>query len=195
VITAAALAATVATGLTACQAQVGAAAFVGNTRISESDVTRYVGPSATTFSVTNSDGSTQSINPKTYALGFLIIDTLLAKTFAASKDGPPTSSQLAGEEAAVLSGSTNAELVSGLTSRGFTPAFATLYLDVNEKYGLLGSETNDSGDGSAVAASISKLNAPVRVNGRYGTWNASQLSLVAAGAPSFLKSVALVPND
>jgi hypothetical protein len=194
VITAAALAATVATGLTACQAQVGAAAFVGKTRISESDVTKYLSPSATTFTATNSDGSTQSVNPKAFVLEYLIRVSLLDKTLAQSKGGTPTAAELAAAKATVLQGGSDAQLSSELTADGFTTAFEPLYIQATVQLEVLASRLQDT-TGAATLAAIAKADAPVRVNDRYGTWQASQLSLVTAGTPSFLKSVALVPND
>jgi hypothetical protein len=192
VISAVALAAVAAGGLSACQSQVGTAAFVGDSRISETDVTHYVGPTATSFSVSESDGTSETINPKSYALGFLVIDQLLQRGLAAN-GGAATNAELSALQADVLQGSTSAQAAAGFTAKGFTSAFEPLYAGVNARFDRRGTG-HTATDQTVIVAALDKLKLRVRVNGRYGTWDGSQLNLVAHSAPSFLKPVTLVPD-
>lgn len=177
--------------LTACQSHVGAAAFVGSQRISESTVGSYIGRDAKTTTQTDqSTGQTTTVNPKSQVLGFLIASDLFDHVLRATPGGEPSDSKIAAARQAVLTSNNVASIAQFETivaKSGYAPKFADLYVDANAKFGLAEQALGDT-DGSKVLAAIKKLDVSVDVSPRYGTWDPTSLGVSAGPSlPSFLK--------
>ena len=197
VISVVAVAAILAAGLTACQVRVGAAAFVGTTKIGESTVQTYLTPSATTVQQQDpSTGQTSTLNPKTLVLSSLITQDLFTRALAASPGGPPTSAELSVAHSDVLQqllqGSDEATFAQGIAKYGFKASFAPLYVHANELEDVLGRRLKAQSAADLTNA-IAALHLQVDVSPRYGSWDASQLSIGGAST-DYLKSVPLVAN-
>jgi hypothetical protein len=176
--------------LTACQTHVGAAAFVGSQRISESTVAKYVNraPAAP-------DPSTGAIeNPKPDVLTTLIRTVIIDDVFKTLPGNHPTAAELDEGRAAAMKqiGITSiSQLETAAATSGFTKAYASVYLDEQAKIATLGIVLKDPGDGSILSPAIAKVHAKVSVSPRYGEWDSSQLSVGnAPSLPSFLKLAA-----
>ncbi len=168
--------------LSACQSNVGLAAKVGDTRIGESDVTRYVTAQATPYTDANSG---QQVVPKTYALNILIQVDLLQRTVVAN-GGAPSPSELATARAAVLSGTPAQQVTDYYTQHGFSQAMGELVLQSLTLQQVLSTRASTT-SGNDLIALVRKLNVPVTVSPRYGSWNAANLALDSGGGlPSFL---------
>lgn len=174
-----------ATGLTACQSHVGAAAYVGSTRISESSVGQLVTRDATT-SVDQTSGATDS--PKSEALTSLILTDLVNRVLQARKI-QPTAAQLDTARTAALQQigiPSLTALEAAATPAGFSKSYASVYLDELARISILESALKDT-DGSQVAKAISALHIKVSVSPRYGDWDLSALSVSSGpSVPSFL---------
>jgi hypothetical protein len=183
-------AALTAAGLSACQPRVGAAAFVGSTRISESTVGKYVTRNATE---TTDQSTGQPENPKSEVLTSLIITALADKLFQAKDGGPPSAAALDKARAASLTqiGVTSlAALEAAAEPSGFTKAYASAYLDESAKISILQTELKDT-DGSILVKAINDLHQKVSVSPRYGDWQPNSLSVTAGpSTPSFLQLAA-----
>jgi hypothetical protein len=169
--------------LTACQTHVGAAAFVGSQRISESAVNAYIGPNA---QETTDPSSGDVINLKSEVLDLLIAEKLFAAVFTTLPGGGPSASVVAAGRAAEAkqSGIT----VAQVTATGLRANYLDLYIAAQTDFTLLSSAVKDTGDGTALLAAIGKAKQVVRVNPRYGTWSLSQLGVSPGPAPlPFLK--------
>ena len=173
------------TGLSACQSRVGAAAYVGSTRISESTIGKYVTRSAAD---TVDQNSGQPVNPKSQVLNLVIYDDLFDRVFA-SRGGQPSAAVLAAARTQALTqigAPSLAALETGLESGGYSKAFATVYLDEQAKYALLTTALKDT-DGSILAKTVQDLHVKVSVSPRYGDWDEAHLSVSAGpSTPSFL---------
>jgi hypothetical protein len=186
------VAALAVTGLSACQSRVGAAAFVGSTRISESTVGKYVNRNATE-STDQSSGALES--PKSEVLDTLIISDLIDRVIATKPAYQPSGAALDTARTAALAqiGAPSVPaLESGLESQGFTKSFADFYLDEQAKIALLTADLKDT-DGSVLFKAVNDLHVKVSVSPRYGDWNEAQLSVsTGPSTPSFLQ---LAAND
>ena len=178
-----------ASGLSACQTNVGAAAFVGPTRISASDVNRYLAPQAALYSETGADGAVTTLNPKSVVLRVLIDRRIFAALFVNTPGGAPSAGALSAARNEVLArqGGSDARLRQNLKASGYQPAFADVVLNYLAEFGLAESALKDVGDGAAVLAAIAKLHLSVRVNPMYGSWQAAGVTVVNGPLlPSFL---------
>jgi hypothetical protein len=185
-----AVAAVTATLLTACQSRVGAAAYVGSTRISESTVGRYLSRSVTT-TIDQTTGKPD--NPKSDVVSSLIVTALLDRVFSTIPAGPPSAAQLDSARVIALqqSGAPSvAALEKAAVSAGYTERFADLYLDEQAKIAVLESELKDA-SGAVLINRIGDLHVKVSVSPRYGNWNLSSLAVSAGpSVPSFLQLAA-----
>jgi hypothetical protein len=177
-----------ATGLTACRSNVGNAATIDGQRISETTVNDYVTANAKPVEVSDSSGASSfSAAPKTIVLQTLIDIRLYDKTLANTPVGVPSKSQLAAATTALLKGSSPAKYLKSSHITGFSSSFADQFVHRQVLYTEL---TNLQQQGVDVATAYNKATVAVKVNPRYGTWNAKTRSLLDsnahAGAPSFI---------
>jgi hypothetical protein len=176
--------------LTGCQSNVGAAAFVGKSRISESDVNHYLTANAAPYTTTDSNGQSTTINPKSEVLSLIIADRLFTAAFKTAPGGPPSASALSASRATVLGQTslTEAQLIQSVAADGYKGAYASFYITVHAEFVILETQLKDTGDGSIVLAAIAKLKMPVRVSPRYGAWESGELALDNGPIlPSFLE--------
>jgi hypothetical protein len=182
--------------LTACQTKVGAAAFVGSQRISESAVGKYVSRNAKT----TTDPSSGTVeNPKSEVLTTLIRSAIIDDVFKTLPGNHPTPAELDKGRAAAMTqiGITSiSQLEAAAESAGFSAAYASLYIDEQAKIAALGIVLKDPGDGSILSPAIAKVHAKVSVSPRYGDWDSSQLTVgTGPSLPSFLKLAASSAPD
>ncbi|MGH8962599.1 MAG: hypothetical protein ACRDWT_15665 [Jatrophihabitantaceae bacterium] len=184
-----AVAAIAVTGLSACNTKVGAAAYVGGHRISDSNVEQYLTPKAVPFQLSSQSGSSQTIVPRSYVLQTLILGRLFNRALADTKGGQPTESQLSAADKSLAQGATQAQQQQQYTKYGFKSSFAALDIRNTTLETILAQRTGATSDAKPIFAEISKLKIPVNVNSRYGSWSPSTFSLTSdpsAGLPSFV---------
>lgn len=176
------------TCLSGCRTNVGVAATIDGHRITESDVNKFITAKVKPVAVRGSSGSTVDIAPRAYVLETLIDLRLLPKLLELLPGGAPTEGQIAQTTTKALNGSTPqqvAERAGGL--HGFTKDFDTMW--VRSK--ILGNPiANAQQQGVNLGPIVAKLQFPVSVNPRYGTWSKVSLSLASdrgAGLPGFLE--------
>ncbi|WP_375492355.1 hypothetical protein [uncultured Jatrophihabitans sp.] len=183
-------------GLAGCRTNVGTAASVGKSRISESDVNRYInrqGPNASLVSQARKQG--QDVAPKSEVLQALVQDKLFRRVLA-KNGGVPSAGELAAsrDAAAALLFQTQltgkaltAALVTGLVRTGIRASFAQEYLTVQSlEYTIIKRE--NLSQFSDLAKLVKQTGARVSISGRYGKWDAATLQVNrAAAVPSYLK--------
>lgn len=184
-------------GLSACDSKVGQAAIVGDHRISESDLGKFVtpaGPSPSVLAAASKAG--QGVFPKTEVIQVLVQQRLFELTLA-KNGGVPTKGELASlhdQAAATFLGTqlTGAALDSYLTSAqgtfGYGSRYARELLRTIELEAALAVKVRAQSL-TDVAAAVNKLHIKVAINPRYGKWNAANLSIGAptSNLPAFLK--------
>lgn len=173
-------------GVSACETKPGAAAFVGDDRISESEVTPYV-----TGAAAAAENAAPQQPPRNFVVGVLILEQVWTN-YLRSVDAMPTDAQLTASRDAALAGQeatapTEAQLRAALVEIGvdasFTPNYtrqAELQYFVTEKASAEGIKQAD------FAKVVSAATPSVRLSPRYGTWNASTLA-IDGSTPDYLK--------
>ena len=175
-------------GLTACQSNVGTAATYNGSRISESQVDSYITPSAKPVS----DG-TASLPPRSVVLLFLIENKVVSQLQATPPLTPLSQATIDTSESKLLAANKGrAYLIKSIGLTGFTGAFQDYFFRTLTVESLLHQEVGDTqGTASlgqiATALKLKPAAFKVQVNARYGTWDASALSLTSSGqVPSYL---------
>ncbi|MEO6703906.1 MAG: hypothetical protein ABI140_21480 [Jatrophihabitantaceae bacterium] len=181
-------------GLTGCDSKVGTAAVVGNQRISESDVSRYLGP-------TQTDAGTS----RALSLEWQIREKLFLAAFAKA-GGTPTDRELAAlHDTAVssvigqqASGSAGDQTLQGLvSSSGLKPTFAATVIRAFELEIAYAKKINATQE-AAVLADLVKQKIGVSVNPRFGSWNTATFAFASLGKkqlPGPLTLNATLPAD
>jgi hypothetical protein len=186
-ITALAAAAVLVSALTACQSKVGGAAFVGSTKITESQVAGYVDVNAPA-------PASGDPGPKALVVQELAKRLVFAKVVAALGSAP-TDDDLASYHDSALStlfgsqvsgAQADADLRQAAAKEGLKPSFDAVYLHNAELNAALSAYAQ-----SASAADVTKINkvvtdTKVTINPRYGTWDPKQIGLAATTSPSWL---------
>jgi hypothetical protein len=189
----AAVAALAVTGLSACRTNVGSAAVIGGHHISDTDITKYLTPQAKPFQVAGqSTGGSQTIVPRSYVLQTLILGRLFEQALADTKGGLPSEGELSAADQQVTQGATKEQEEAQYTKYGFKAPFAKLDVRNSTYEAILAQRLGATQDAGPILKEIKKLNIPVSVSGRYGTWDSSTLSLSdepTAGLPSFVRFV------
>ena len=171
------------TTLTACRTNVGYAATIDGTRISESQVAGYLTPQAQPLS--NQSGP--STPPRSFVLQTMIFTRLLPKLIASLPGREPTQAEIGELQRRLLNGVTAQKYVSSRGAKGYTDDFARLLVR-SSVYGQVLTTLNQQGVN--INQALSKLSFPVSVNPRYGSWNSKTYSLNStgsAGEPTFLR--------
>jgi len=191
---AAASAALAATLLTACHSNVGAAATVDGHRITESDVSKYVGPNAQAIPESDANGQTANVPPKSFVLRTLIdvelFEKVLRELRTESGRAYPTPAEFAAAETAALQGGTLDQLKQAVTRSGFKVGFAPVFLRERALQTIL-SDDASADNGAKIDQVIAKLHPKVSVNPRFGSWDEKTLAFTATqkdGVPSFLRA-------
>ncbi len=174
-------------GVAACQVRPGAAGFVGDDKIAESDVVQYVSGAAPT----GADAPQQS--PRNFVLGTLVLERLWTDLLRSGGGALPTDAQLtASREAALTSQSSAAptedQLRTALVQIGVDATFAPTYTRqaelqyfANQKLTAAGVKTQ-----ADFLAVLAKETPKVRLSPRYGTWDPATLS-ISGGTPGYLQ--------
>ncbi len=180
-----AVAALAVSALAACQTNVGAAAFVGKTRISESDVNKYLTPQSALQ--TNSDATTT--NPKSVVLSVLIQEQLYSEEVVKLLGHAPTASALSDARVKVLAnnGTTEDSLAAQIVASAYSRSLVDVYLDGESKFEIIVDQLKAT-QLTQVSDAIAKLKLRVRVNPRYGSWDPASLAVSNGPAvPSYLQ--------
>ena len=184
-LTAAALAALAAAGLTACDSSAGAAAVVGGHRISDSEVASYVRPGATPYPDANSG---EQIVPKSYALQTLI-DTELIDRAVRANGGAASTADLSSGKQVFLQGAHDTDVEKYYSHLGYTSAFSELLIKEQSLLQVLGHRVHSDRTGAGILAALHKADVPVSVSSRYGAWDPKYyrvLTTSGAGLPGFV---------
>lgn len=180
--------------LTACRTNVGLAADVGGQRITESKVAGYLrpgGPDAKAHAKLKAQGET--IPPaRVVTLQLLINEKLYENTFK-SRGGVPSAGRLASYHDKLAQNLTGNRVEKAirqfLDAAGIDDSFTDVYVRFLELRVALIADTHATSE-AQFDAIVRKGGGTVRVNPRYGTWNAKQLILSGGrtdGVPGFLK--------
>jgi hypothetical protein len=174
----------VATTITGCSSSnVGVAAKVDGTRITESQLSHYVTPAAQGVSLQQSAPKTP---PKSFALFILVFDRLYADLLRSTTGGMPAPGVISKQINTFVGSQTPQQAVAGLGVHGYTAELDQAVLRFRALSSLLGQRQTK---GVNVGAALKKLSFPVTINPRYGTWNAKTFTLettTSAGLPDFL---------
>lgn len=180
-LTAAAAAVLAVALLAGCRTNVGVAANADGQQISESQVSSYVTPQSKPVSIQ----STQ-VAPKPFVLDILIGEQFYRAVLAAAPGGAPSDGQVSNMVDSYLAGRTPQQAVEGFGIHGYTPDFAQHVLVYSELGSLLNKKVQQGVDVTGIAR---KVDFPVSVNPRYGTWDQTNYMLSttpSAGLPGFV---------
>ncbi|MHA3705036.1 hypothetical protein ACXR2U_22930 [Jatrophihabitans sp. YIM 134969] len=170
-------------GLSACRVQPGAAAFVGDDKISESDLEGYLLDGGPTQPAQAGQPSARE-----YALTYLIRLELYRDYFQRAGIDAGTSAVDAartkvttGQEQAI------AQLPEQAAELGLTPKFVDLLIDFAAFQGLAG-ESAGSTDAAAITAKVNDGAPRVELSPRYGKWASEQESVTPdSTVPDYLQ--------
>jgi hypothetical protein len=173
-------------GVSACRVQPGAAAFVGDDKISESELSGYLNESAP---ATDTSGGT---DPRTLVLSSLIREKLWT-AYLDANGGVPSDSALAANRDAALaqafrSGTApnDQQLRDALEQIGVSASFAPVFTRESELLYAVVEKLTASNPNADVAKIITDAAPKVRLSPRYGTWDSSSLG-PASGTPDYLQ--------
>ena len=195
-IVAAFVAAALATTLLAgCKSNVGVAARVDGTTISESDVNKYLNPKGVASEVAAQSGA-QTVSPRAEILHFLVQEQVFERTLR-SLNIRPTAGDLAAQHDAAASTLLQTQLTGAdldraldrqLPRSGVRASFRNTFLRVQELEYLLISKRNLT-QFSQLVALVRKAGVKVSVSPRYGSWDAANLQLNnKSPLPSFVSA-------
>jgi hypothetical protein len=181
--------------LAACRTHVGAAAFVANTRISESDVHGYIdpnGPSADALANAQQNGGT--LSPRTTVTSVLVTD-LVFRAVLAKRDALPSNANLRQLHDAALAffgaqaggDQIDASLAANLKNDGLRSSLLPKLLENYELEYVLIQQVKAQSIGD-LSKAVAAANVPVSVNPAYGTWDAANVRVGGASLPPFLKT-------
>lgn len=172
-------------GLSACQTHVGAAAYVGDFRISEKTVNSFLTARAKPYVATTSTG-TETIVPKPYVLTLLIEQRIFELTLAEA-GGPPTAAELTKAHDTVLANTTDAAVSTQFTGHGFAASLEPMLIRTVELNQLLSARFTTTAERTRALALLQKFGAMARVSPRYGTWDLKNFAVSGTSTPSFLR--------
>ncbi|HEU5270380.1 MAG TPA: hypothetical protein VFU36_10705 [Jatrophihabitans sp.] len=191
---AAALCALGALTLAGCDSKIGTAAEVNGSKISESDVSRYLDPAA-------SDAS----QARSTALQYQIEQKLLTVALR-NKNALPSDAELAKRHDQALSGLFNGQLSGSkatqalgtvLAQNGLKASFGEVLIRTVELEQSFTDAIHASGAQQAVAE-LTNQHIPVSVNPRYGSWNTGTFSFTGLAnkqLPSVVTLGTTLPGD
>lgn len=197
-VTAAAAAVFAAAGLTACSSQPGAAAFVDNNRISQSEIGQYLTPAGVAPSASAAAASQgQSLeSPKLDVVNLLVQQEVWKASLSRTPGGIPSEAELAklhdSAAATFLGTQTTGSNLDALIAAqegqyGYTSAYGDLLLTTIELEAALVKRLNVSSL-QELSAAVAKYHIPIKVSAVYGKWDPANLSLTSpnAAVPTFI---------
>jgi hypothetical protein len=185
---AAALCALGALTLAGCDSKIGTAAVVNGSKISESDVSRYLDPAADDASPARSTALQYQIEQKVLSTALPSDDTLAKGHDQALSN--LFNGQLSGDQA-------NQALAKVLAQNGLKASFGEVLIRTVELENAYSQAINASQAQDAVAE-LAKQHIPVSVNPRYGSWNPQTFSFTGLGSkqlPSVVTLGTTLPGD
>lgn len=172
-------------GLSACRTHVGAAAYVGDFRISEKTVDSYLTSRAKPYDASTSTGTTRIV-PKPYVLTLLIEQRIFERTLTPA-GGPPTTAELTKAHDTLLASTTDAAVAAQFAGHGFAPSLEPMLVKTAELNQVISTRFTTTAARNRALASFQALGAEVRVSPGYGSWDAKTLSVSGVSTPSFLR--------
>jgi hypothetical protein len=185
------LAALALAGLSACSTKAGAAAFVEDHRINESDVNTYLVPG---FTVASGNTQQQQTPPRVIALNSLIQVQLMTQLLDKSLGGVPSETELAAlhdEALATVFGvqqtgqDADAALRDLVTRSGLKESFVPVVVQQGELTMAVIKKVNAQRQ-SDIADAVKKAGLTVTVNPRYGSWSVANAAITGSAQPNFL---------
>lgn len=167
----------------ACQTNAGAAAFVGNSKISTADLSSFAQRSEQVLASGGGQGATTAAVQRN-DLGLLITEKLLDRV-AAQRKVSVSDSDVRVFQSQQLAAN-GAQITPQLTAQGIGASDQTLVFRVQLLYNRIaatlgGGSTTQQNDPTLPLLVQESKRAGVRVNPRFGTWNAEQLAVAASG--------------
>jgi hypothetical protein len=162
---------------------VGIAAKVNGSQISETQLANYITPKAKGI---NLSGKPNDIAPPKSFVLYILIREQLYSALLRKTGGMPSQGRISGLINSYVGNGTPQHAVEALGVHGYTPAFAQHVLRYRALGGVLDQRVRS---GVQVGAAVRSLHFPVVINPRFGAWNAKKLAIVtgpAAGLPGYL---------
>ena len=100
--------------------------------------------------------------------------------------GPPTDAEMADALTQGLAGETEADLTAKIVAAGLPASFEPVYTKAFQKKIVFVNRVNATTEGELDAA-VAKLNIPVEVSPRYGSWSPNTVAVVDFVPPTFLR--------
>jgi outer membrane murein-binding lipoprotein Lpp len=181
-----ALAAVLATTLLAgCGgSNVGIAAKVNGSQISETQLANYITPNAKGI---NLSGKPNDIAPPKSFVLYILIREQLYSALLRKTGGMPSQGRISSLVNSYVGNGTPQHAVEALGVHGYTAAFAQQVLRYRALGGVLDQRVRS---GVQVGAAVRTLHFPVVINPRFGAWDAKKLAIVTspnAGLPGYLR--------
>ncbi len=186
-LTAAAVAALALAGLTGCRSNVGNAATVNGTKISDTTLSHYVTPSAKSVTLQSSSGSGVEVGPKAFVLQTLVYTRLLKALVEVGPSGGPSKAQLAAVARQTRGGKSATAYATSQGIIGYTSAFDRQLVQRQTYAAVLQAYQQQGVD---LPTLLKKAKITVKISPRYGRWDSKALSLdgsSGAGVPGFVK--------
>ena len=173
--------------LAACEVKPGAAAFVGDERITEAEVAGYVTPTATA----SPDTSGQSLTPRAQVVSTLV-STSVFRAYLGKQGGVPDAAALAASRDAAFTTVTGQAAPNLDTFRknlegiGFAARFIDVYVtQVELEYEAI--QRSKATSLAELVKAVSASSPAPKVSPRYGSWQASSLALAGStSTPAYL---------
>lgn len=191
---AAALCALGALTLTGCDSKIGTAAVVDHSKISESDVSRYLDPAAEDASRARDLSLQYQLREKLFTVA-LRRKNALPSDAELQKLHDQALSNLLGQQ--VSGAQADATLRASMKQNGLRPSFADELVRSFELE-LTYARVIKADQESQVAADLAKQKIPVSVNPRYGSWDTSTFAFTGLGSkqlPSVVTLGGTLPGD
>jgi len=172
-----------------CDSKAGVAAVANGHRITESTLSKYLTPTSRPIPLQSG-----AMPARTFVLRTLIANEVLPELLS-KKGGPVTDSELQEATGAALQGGTEADLLKQITGVGLSPKFEPVLL---HNYRLLTLLEKRFGSQQEVLDELAKLDAPVSVSPRYGSWSNQNLGLTELSGKQIPANVTLtgrLPGD
>jgi hypothetical protein len=177
-------------GASACEVKPGAAAFVGDQKITESDVAQYVSTTSTASPSTDA----QTLTPRAQVVSTLVSERLF-REYLQEKGGVPSDAALLSSRDAAFQLVTGqsfpdlAQFQGQLEGLGYDKDFAELYAtQIELEYEVI--QRSKAASLAELAKAVQAVTDTPRISPRYGSWNAEQLSLSGSSAtPNYLTLV------
>lgn len=179
--------------LTACRTNVGFAVDVDGRSYSESDIAGYITPEAQPVKEQISQTETLAVPPRSYVVETMILSRLEKRVLDALPGPAPAAGELATVERTVRGGASPKAFAEKSGVHGYSSSFVPLYVRARTYSALLqavAQNAQQQGGQVDLGGIARRIDMKVKVNPRYGAWDAQNLSFdssTGATVPAFLK--------